>query len=237
MKNQKKLSALAFFIAVTATGNAQASLTNVGNGLVYDSNINMTFTGDANLFKTLAASTLNLVSTITNASGLSSGQFNASTGQMDWFGAQAWISYLNTINYAGHTNWNLPTTNLVNNNISLSNGYSQTGSPLGELFYSELGGEKNKNITATHNDNFNLFSNVPVSTAYWSGKSNSDTAAWYFDYTNGNQAYTAKTNMLYVLPVFASEVSVSSAIPVPGAIWLFGSGLIALLSFIKRRNF
>ncbi len=234
MKNQKTLTALALLIA--ATGTAHASLTNVGNGLIYDSNINITFTSDANLFKTLAPSinTIILDTPLVDGHTMSAADFSTtSVGKMDWWGAQAWIGYLNKTNYDGHSNWSLPTTNLIKNSIADTVGYFQTGSPLGELFYNELGGKKGENITVTNNANYNLFSNVASNSAFWTGKSNNTAnipSAWYFDYTNGSQGWIDKGHQFYVLPVF------TTAVPLPSAVWLFGSGLMALLGFIKRRN-
>jgi hypothetical protein len=52
-----------------------------------------------------------------------------------WFGAQAFVGYLNSIDYAGSNQWALPSAG-ANPQI----GFNPTGSQSGRLFYDELGG-------------------------------------------------------------------------------------------------
>jgi hypothetical protein len=98
---------------ILATSAAHASLTLVDGGLgVYDSVNNVTWTSDANLFGTQYTNSNGAVvqAILANWSGgtafgnsthtLSSDDF-LSSGRMDWFGALAWVSYLNATNYGG----------------------------------------------------------------------------------------------------------------------------------------
>lgn len=47
---------------------------------------------------------------------LSSNDFNTTNGTMTWWGAMAWVNYLNARNYGGSTQWALPT--IVDNSSS-----------------------------------------------------------------------------------------------------------------------
>jgi hypothetical protein len=204
--------------------------------------INTTWTKDANLFQTQAAGNANLVADIIAAnkgvifdtpniydtvanSGihtLTSADFTTGSGTMDWWGTKAWIGYLNLTSYHGYSNWAwaLPTT------VPATAGYSQTGSQMGELFYNELGGVAGAPITATHNANYYLFTNVQ-SSAYWSGSeyASNPNYAWFFGTSNGFQTNFFKTTQFYAWAVRPGDVS---AVPVPAAFWLFGSGLMGL---------
>ncbi len=168
MKQQKTLLALAFLASAVVTSNAHASLIARDGGMVYDDVNNITWASDANLFQTQAASNPNLVNDIIAGNGgviydtpntyfnspytLTTADFNTTSGQMTWWGAQAWA---NNLTLGGYTDWTLPTTFPAS---TASNGYNKTGSQLGDLIYNQLGGVAAGNsITTTHNSNYNLF--------------------------------------------------------------------------------
>jgi len=158
-------------------------------------------------------------------------------GKMDYWGARAWVNYLDATNYGGSNQWALPTT--VDNNAS--GGYpnggpgnpAQSSSQLAQLFYGGLGQVQGSSITTTHNANYSLFSNVQ-SSVYWSGTEYSadPTKAWGFVTVDGSQDAFGKGNDLYALAVSPGQVS---AVPVPGAAWLLGSGLLGLVGLARRK--
>jgi hypothetical protein len=223
------------------TGVLQAALFDRGNGMVYDTISNITIASDANLFRTQAAGNANLVSDIiaANSGGiydtpnlfdngvytLTASDFNASSGQMDWWGAQGWIGYLNKTNYDGYSNWSLPITDPL----------AAVSGQMVELFYSELGGAAGFSIVTRHtnNTNYNLFTNIK-SDAYWYGTEYLPYPSWALDFFTSTvtESGNPKSNQLYALAVHPGDVS---AVPIPAAIWLFTSGL-GLFAFNHRRK-
>ena len=195
--NHKTKAAALLAAGLLGTNLAQASLMADGPGLVYDNVANVTWSSNGNLFGSMYATDHNLISQIIAAvptvhdtpNGLDNagaGNYNLSTadfnssGTMDWWGAMAWVKYLYSTNYLGHSTWMLPTT--YNQNCS---GYNCTNSMLGELFYTGLGGTAGQSITTTHNSNYGLFTNIQ-NYVYWSGTeyTANPNGAWLF-YPNG----------------------------------------------------
>jgi hypothetical protein len=138
----------------------------------------------------------------------------------------------------GISGWRLPTTvqpdpNCYNQNQSAgySYGYNCTGSEMGHLFYNELGGVLAQSIWTTHNSNYNLFTNVQ-SNPYWSATEYSANLAWQFSTNNGAQNTVTKGDYGYAWAVHPGDVG---AVPVPAAVWLFGSGLLGLFGVARRK--
>lgn len=57
--------------------------------------------------------------------------------------------------------------------------------------------------------------------------------AWTFNFNNGVQNDGYKPGGMYALAVRPGDVS---TVPVPAAVWLFGSGLIGLLGLARRKR-
>jgi len=224
-----------------ASFNSSAALTSytAGNvGLVYSSISDVTWTQDANLFKTLYDSNNNLVNLITAVTpsyndpgyglqvigdGGAIDDFDTSNGSMTWWGGIAFINYLNSINFGGSNQWAMPSAGA--NPIA---SYNQTNTTFGQLFYTELGGTADGVIPNT-----STFDNEHTS-MYWLGTAwaHGRFSAWSFNALNGSQIPVDKFSKVYVWAVSPGQVT---AVPVPGAMWLMGSGLLGLLG-LKRRG-
>lgn len=217
----------------------------------YDDVLDITWIADANL-------------ALSNQFGLAlSGSINdntantvGSTGRMSWDNAQAWIAGMNAdggTGYLGYNDWRLPTmldTGAAGCNFAYTGtdcGYNvQTGSAatsvyseMASLWYDTLGNLASFDTSGNPNPpgwgltNTGPFSNVQ-SNYYWSGlEYASGPNAWVFRTYNGNQYWENKVNSFYGWAVRSGDVS---NVPVPAAVWLFGSGLVGLLSMAGRKR-
>jgi len=177
---------------------------------------------------------------------------NAAGTRMTWADANAWAAGLNV---NGITGWRLPTmidTGAPGCDFSFSGGTDcgenvQTGSAattvyseMASLWYDTLGNlayygtAGNPPQPGWGLTNTGPFSNLQ-SNAYWSGVEHAlyTSEAWYFFTGTGLQSYLAKNFIIYGWAVRSGDVS---AVPVPAAVWLFGSGLIGLLGLARRKR-
>jgi len=167
----------------------------------------------------------------------------ANGGQMQWDDAMDWVSGLNI---SGVTGWRLPETLQPDASCSgffsdtnTSYGYNCLGSEMGNMFFNVLGGAEGTSIVDTHNSNYDLFTNIQTSlfAQYWSSTEyvpdNNGTTAWYFNFENSHQFRDYKVDRGFAWAVQSGDVS---AVPVSAAVWLFGSGLIGLVGFARRKS-
>ena len=180
----KKIAiSIALFGLLGISATSYAALEDRGNGLIYDTDLNLTWLADANYSK-------------------SSGYHT--TGSMNWGAANTWAADLN---FQGHNDWRLPTTDEMNH-----------------LFYGELGGTAGRNISTDHNLYYDLFSNVQDN--YWSSSeepNNSNNALGYrFNYGtySGDSFADNKTIGHYAMAVSAVPESETYAL------FLAGLGLL-----------
>ena len=244
MKQQKTLLALALLASAVVTGNAQASLIDRGNGLLYDDVLNVTWLQDANYAHT-------------------SGYAGAdSAGRMNWTTAKTWAADLV---YGGYSDWRLPSNSPINGS-SFNDSYAPDGStdyghnitsPHSEMAYMyhvNLGLKSYYDTTGTTQSDFGIFGNGTYngvdnnsfgqtnvklvnnlkSYAYWSGSEYAPSPynAWACGTAYGSQYYDDKIYPYYAWAVRPGDVA---AVPVPGAFWLFGSAMVGLMG-LKRRG-
>ena len=168
-----------------------------------------------------------------------------SGGTVDWWAGQAYVYYLNTINYGGSNKWMLPTT--PDTNLSLGSNHSNT--QLGELYYNELHakafggwdsyswgdfGILDTGVFIDTSGSVGPFINAHTS-VYWSDTEDSSypSTAWGFDTSLGWQSNWFKGYQFYAWTVISPEQLIAA--PLPGAVWLFGAGLLGLLGLQRRR--
>ena len=136
-------------------------------------------------------------------------------GQMNWTTAVAWA---NNLDYAGYTDWVLPSITQLTNQFSTN-----------------LGEAAGSSIADSHNDSYNLFTNVQ-SYRYWSSGSASFLASG-FSTSNGFPDDYSQFSQFYAWAVRPGDVAAApAAVPLPGAVWLFGSAMVGLMGLKRRKN-
>ncbi len=162
---------------------ASADLVDRGNGLIYDTDLDITWLQDANYAQT-------------------SGYANAlPDGRMLWYDAVAWADQLV---YQAYDDWRLPNADGLG---PCDNGYDCTGSEMGHLYYTELGNPALGPLTYT-----GPFENLQ-SADYWLGTEDvSDPDyAWQFGFGYGRQMLDWKPNQLYGWAVRDGDVELPVA--------------------------
>jgi hypothetical protein len=171
---------------------------------------------------------------------------------MAWSPANAWASNLNPYS-SGITGWRLPTVNDAANpgytytdiNQGVDTGYNITAhSEMSHMFYETLGNGAQYSTDGTSAgctapnwclSNTGPFSNLQAN-YYWSSTPYAldSTGAWYFGFWNGYQAATTTSTPYYAWAVHNGDVG-TAIVPLPGAIWLFGSGLLGLIGITRKK--
>ena len=234
MKKHHRLAASTILLTAIGTSSlANAALVSRLGGLAYyDDVANLTWLADANA-----------------AAGSAYDTWAPGSGRMTWANANAWAASLNV---AGVTGWRLPdTVDVGNDGATYTNiyqgmdfGYNITAhSELSNMFYNVLGntGYYNTSGIATGCStpdycltNTGPFSNLK-SGIYWSATEYaiSTANAWYFATDYGKQESYGKIYKQYAWAVHSGDVS---AVPLPAAAWLFGSGLLGLVGVARRQR-
>ena len=172
---------------------------------------------------------------------------NAAETSMNWADANAWAAGLDIDGVAGADGWRLPDTiDVGNDGYTYTNVYQgvdygyniTTHSELSNMFYNVLGNMAYYDTSGTFQPGHGLSNTDPFSNlqsgGYWSATEYApDTSyAWCFNMSDGGQYYCSKSSKGYAWAVQSGDVS---AIPVPAAVWLFGSGLLGLIGFARRK--
>jgi len=222
------LGAVCAFVITQISISVDAALVAKLDGLVvYDSDRNITWMADANYAVTTSYD---------------------SDGLVNFAGAQGFIRALNsgTVDNLGFNNWRLPTTVQPDPSCDIQTNYlgtqfgsgtNCTGGELGHLFYDELGGTPSESITNSLDPDVILFSNIQDgvywSSTEWDRKDTVVNLIWVFDFEFGSQ-HAQDRNLIqsFVWAVHDGDVG---AVPIPPALWLFGSGLIGLVGVARRK--
>lgn len=214
-----KLASAAITLVLSTNVNA-ALIERLGGLAYYDNVADLTWLADAN-------------AGAGSAFDNSTGNGSSNDGLMTWANANAWVA---SLDIAGVTGWRLPDVPAADFNCSESVirplGFNCTDSELGNMFYNVLGGATGLSITTSHNSNYDLFINIQ-SNLYWSKElAEGYPLAYILNFSGGYQGTLDKVFSTSVWAVHDGDVS---AVPVPAAVWLFGSGLIGLIGFARRK--
>lgn len=244
MRKTKGMLGILLFGLVGLASTSHAALNDLGNGLVNDDVLNITWMQDANLFKTLCDANDPIATGFTPVDTADAATVCTNNGAMTWNDAEAWIARLNTQSYLGFTDWRQPITpqpDATCSNQSVNAGFPDqgfgtncTGSELGNLFYTSLG-----NTTAGFT-NTAPFANAQ-SFAYWSGSefAPSPANAWRFGTLGGFQGIGDRDGSdLFVWPVRSGQSVVAPVTPqqIP-TLSVWGLGIMSLLlAFVARRK-
>jgi hypothetical protein len=216
MNKSRLLGAVCVYMLSTVSG---AALVDRGDGLIYDIDRNITWLADANYAKT-------------------SGYHP--DGEMNWQEAMDWAAQLE---YAGFTEWRLPTTMQPDYSCSLvqtaSTGdvlgsqYNCMGSEMGHLFYEELGGTAYSSVNSSTDEDLQLFIDIQDAD-YWSSTPyvTQFQGPWAFGFFSGVQTTDAPQLTEYAWAVHDDDIG---AVPIPAAVWLFGSGLLGLIGIARKK--
>lgn len=180
----------------------------LGGQAVYDTDLDITWLADANA----------------GAGSIFDDGASTTDGLMTWANANAWAASLTV---GGLTDWRLPTA-LNSDGTGPCTGLNCTESEVGHLAHNELGGG-----ILSGDPDLVLFSNLPtVNGDYWLATESNLNTAFLFNVFVGGQGTGLKSNDEFAWAVRSGDVS---TVPVPAAVWLFGSGLAGLISMSRRK--
>jgi len=240
----KRILTLVVVFALLFAGGPQAALVDRGGGLIYDTVLNVTWLQDANYAETT--------------------RYDAD-GAMRWTQAKLWaetLVYNDSVRGVTWTDWRLPKTLPVNGesyNYSFTNigatdvgnrisapgsAYpGSIGSEMAYMYYTNLGNTAYQDISGEMPSPSWVFSNTGPfnylqADVYWSetGYGNTAANAWCFDFYFGYQGDQIKEGTYgYAWAVRDGDVG-AAPVPIPGAVWLLGSGFLGLIGLKSIRR-
>lgn len=209
--------------SLAAPGLASAALINRGNGLIYDTDLDVTWMQDANYAQTSGY----------DADGL-----------MNWSQAVAWADQLT---YGGSSNWRLPTTTDVGlagcSNTTAGDECAIIPDPStsewAHLFYVELGNLSGYFADGNPRPGGGLTNTGPFinmkNDIYWGGTQHiGQNAAYIFEVITGRNMANFTGNTFYAFAVSDGDIG-GSAVPLPAAGWFAGAAFAAVAARARRR--
>lgn len=225
--NLNALSSIVGFLFVLMSFSSSAAL--VGRDLdgnsstfeaYYDDILDITWLADANLASS-------------NKFGI--GGINTD-GSMSWNEAMNWVAGMNNQSYFGFDAWRLPSI------------VGSGGSEILFLFSEYFGRTQTSNLTTTSSgfsfssstsEDESAFSNIQNLVGYWSEDA-AGANAYAFASSDLSQGLIPKSfeSYFYAWAVADGDVfgrANATVVPVPAAVWLFGSALLGLMGLARKK--
>lgn len=211
---KKLIVSIAIWTLTSFSIPTHANLIDRGQGMIYDTDLNITWLANANQTENYGP---------------------APSGTMSYFAAMYWASNLN---FGGFDDWRLPFTQQPDPTCggqfgSVSFGYNCLGSEMGHLFYNELGGEFGHAMSDSNDPDLALFKNIR-SGIYWSSTADvfgdQVERAYLFIFHGGIQGRgNPSIHDGFAWAVRNGDVApVLQSLPEPSVVALIGVGLIGL---------
>lgn len=225
-------------ICLLSITESQAALIDRGGGLIYDTDLNITWLQDANYAKT---------------SGYTDILYpypSGSSGSMAWSQASTWVAnlvYHDSVRNVDYDDWRLPSTTDIGapgcdyaySGTDCGDNVDPVSSEMAHLFFVELGNKSFYDTFGNRQSGSGLVNTGPFInfqySIYLSGTDYAPdtTREWLFDFGYGEQYYFQKTDTLYALAVRPGDVA---AVPEPEMWGLMLSGLTLVGITARRRK-
>ena len=145
------MRSLVVIALLVGSASANAELIDRGGGMIYDTDLNITWLSDWSL----------------GAGSVYDDGESPTDGLMTWASAEAWAR---SLRIGGYSDWRLPTTLVPDESChSIYSSVTCTGSEMGHLFKYELGTDvANTVYSASNVEYLAMFSNFQLYNGYWS---------------------------------------------------------------------
>ncbi len=156
----------------------------------------------------------------------------------DWENQLDWIDSLNSANHLGFNDWRLASVStasrpdVFNCSFGMAQDCADAGNELGYMYNHNMVGLGNNNTADQMVGGVLL---TDIKTDYWSGTEYDSDFAWALYFDDGFQRVNIKdvNGYIYGWAVRSGDIA---AVPVPAAVWLFGAGLVGLMSVGQRKR-
>ena len=248
MKKTRLLGAFCAAVSGFVALPAETMLyTRLGGQAYYDDALDITWIANANLTATnsfgLAYNT-NLGDHPSDVAGWRYDELIYTDGGMTWGGALHWIDAMNAdggTGYLGFNDWRLASMSVTaglptGRNASVIDCSSATelacrDNELGYMFFHNLGGSNGDDLTG--NQTVGDVTLTDIQSYYMSGtEANNRQYAWMFGFNFGFQTGEHTKNAGF----HGWAVRNGDVVPIPPALWLFGSGLLGLIGIARRKK-
>ena len=168
------------------------------------------------------------------------------SGLGNWDNRVGWADGLDTANYLGVDGWRLASMSVsaglptgTSTNPVDCDSASQSAcedNELGYMFYINMSGILGDNLTG--DQTVGEITLTDVQSFYLSGTEYDSSNAWVLDFRSGHQCYLTSSTCLTISSLYGWAVRDGDvgAVPVPAAVWLFGSGLLGLVGMARRKK-